>query len=175
VCARRLQVMATAPRIRLVGCILASGVLACVVLGPPCDLVAQAAQGGIIGGDAMPNQWRTVRLVRSGGPLFRPVAATVAFQGQTAKIRYDAAGADRELTELDVEAFHHLDPSKLRSSPFTQLKPGAPDRFQYDVSIETVDGHRFDLHFHEESAEELNAVTPGLGDLAAWVRRAIQN
>ena len=85
----------------------------------------------------MPNKWRTVRVVRSGGPLFRPVAATVAFQSQTAKITYEISGGERELTEQDIETFHRIDPDELRSSPFSQLKPGAPDRFQYDLSIET--------------------------------------
>jgi hypothetical protein len=134
--------------------------------------IAEAPPRNAEGDSAMTNHWRAIRVVRSGGPMFRPLSATVTFDdGGRAHVVSDVSNQPRELTGPDLALFRQLDPVGLSTSPFTRLRPGAPDRYQYDVSAETTAGRPFELHFHEEPAGELNALTPGLGDLAGWVRK----
>jgi hypothetical protein len=131
--------------------------------------------GDTKGGPLMPNGLLRLRFERSGGLVSLPISGLVSFQDDHGEVAADAAGGQRPLAHDELNIFKGLDLDALHASNFStasgQEAAGQPDRYQYDVTLETRSGRYITLRFSEQPAHALNSVTHGLGDLADWVRR----
>ena len=129
------------------------------------------------GQEAMASPLRSVAFERSGGLYHQPIGGAVRFDSGTAELHSDFTGGGRPLTADERQMFERLDVAALAGSPYDLAhgagRPGPADGYQYDVGLEAADGHKIGLRFHEEPAETLDKAAPGLGSLAAWVRREI--
>lgn len=133
--------------------------------------------GDTKGGPLMPNGLLRLRFERSGGLVSLPVSGSVSFHDDHGEVAADAdaAGDRRQLAHDELGVFKALDLDALHASNFSaasgQEAAGQPDRYQYDVVLETHGGRSITLRFSEQPAHALNSATKGLGDLADWVRR----
>ena len=125
----------------------------------------------------MPSPLQRVAFERSGGFYHQPIGGAVSFHDGAADIASDFTGGTRPLTEAELRQFQALDLAALGASAFAlghgRPTPGPPDGYQYDVTIETADGAKIALRFHEEAPDLLDKAAPGLGDLAIWVRHEV--
>lgn len=125
----------------------------------------------------MPNGLLRLRFERSGGLVPLTVGGSVAFHEDQGEVAADAGGDDRRtLSQDELGLFKKLDVEALGASAFSAeggAAPGQPDRYQYDVVLETKSGRRVALRFGEQPAPALNGAAHGLGDLAEWVRREV--
>jgi hypothetical protein len=131
--------------------------------------------GDTKGGPLMPNGLLRLRFERSGGLAPLPVSGAVSFLDDHAEVAADAVSDKRQLAHDELGVFKGLDLDALHVSNFStasgQEAAGQPDRYQYDVTLETRSGRNVTLRFSEQPAQALNSATQGLGDLADWVRR----
>jgi len=127
------------------------------------------------GGHApMSGEVEQIQFVRSGGfaALGRPLDGEVVIQGQDGTASSQFSGAQRKLNAADLKMLQALSVADLRRAQSSaQLSAGgAPDRYQYDVTIKPHSGEPVHLTLHEQqSTDELNRISPGLGDLKAWI------
>jgi hypothetical protein len=125
----------------------------------------------------MPNGLLRLRFERSGGPIHLTISGSVSFHNDHAEVAADAPGGKRELGAGELGVFRALDLEALGKSEFAAAQaraaPGQPDRYQYDVTLETSGGREIALRFGEQPPQTLNSAAHGLGDLAEWVRREV--
>lgn len=123
----------------------------------------------------MPNGLLRLRFERSGGLAPISIKGSIDFQSDHAEVAADAPEARRQLGDSELGVFRALDLDALHKCEFTmaQAKPGQPDRYQYDVTLETSSGREISLRFGEQEPKALNTAVNGLGDLAEWVRREV--
>ncbi len=125
----------------------------------------------------MPSSLKRIGFERSGGFYHQPIGGAILFHDGTAEVASEFTGGSRPLTEAEQRQFQAIDLAAVGASPFAlrrgQATPGPPEGYQYDVTIETADGQRTALRFHEEPPDLLDRAAPGLGGLAIWVRREV--
>ena len=135
------------------------------------------AAPAVKGQEAMASRLMSVDFERSGGFYHQPIGGAVRFDRETAQLHSDFTGGGRPLSADEVQLFERLDVAALAGSPYDlargAARPGPADGYQYDVALDTADGRKVGLRFHEEPAEVLDKAAPGLGELAAWVRREV--
>lgn len=123
----------------------------------------------------MPNGLLRLRFERSGGLAPVTIKGSVDFHDDHAELAADAPSASRQLGASELGVFRALDLDALRKCQFAaaQPAPGQPDRYQYDVTLETNGGREISLRFGEQEPKTLNSAANGLGDLAEWIRREV--
>lgn len=141
-----------------------------------CPSGPQTAQTGK-GAQLMPSPLKRIRFERSGGFYHQPIGGTILFHDDSAEVTSGFAGGSRTLSQPELRRLQALDLAAIGSSALVQgrgaVQPGPPEGYQFDVTIETADGHETALRFHEEAPDRLDRESPGLGDLAAWIRREV--
>jgi hypothetical protein len=153
--------------------------LALLVLGLGLDPARGEPQAAPIakGQQLMTSPLTRIGFERSGGFYHQPIGGAVSLQGGAGEVASDFTGGSRPLSEDELRQLQALDLAALAASPFALghggPRPGPPEGYQYDITIETADGRRTVLRFHEEPPEILDRATPGLGALAAWVRAEV--
>lgn len=150
--------------------------------GQEQSMAGNTETGDTKGGPLMPNGLSRIRFERSGGLVHLTISGSVSFHDDHAEAAADTAGDHRQLAEDELNVFKRLDLDALGSSQFSaegadasgQISPGQPDRYQYDVVLETRSGRSVVLRFGEQPASALDSAASGLGDLALWVRREVE-